>query len=861
MRRHHARVKPTLPGLRRPVLAALVLVVASTATAAAQEPRTRAERTDYLETSRYEDVLAFIDAIADAPVLHPTHFGYSYQGRRLPLVVVARGLADATPEAVRATGRTRVLVFANIHAGEVEGKEAAQVLLRSFANGEREAWLDSLVVLIAPIYNADGNEAVAVMNRARQNGPLSGVGTRHNAQGLDLNRDHVKLESPEARSLVALIREWDPHVVVDLHTTNGTRHAYHLTYSPPLNPNTAPTIVDFLRDRWLPEVTRRIRDQHGWHLHYYGNAYDPGVGEVGWVTFDHRPRFNNNYVGLRNRFAILSEAYSYASFRDRVAVTLAFVEEILAFAARHAGEIRRRVAAAEAESPVGGRLALRADLERGPLVEILMGEVEERLSHISGRRYLERTDVVEPVRMPEYGTFRPAERERVPEEYYVPAELTAVVDLLALHGVRTIALAEAQVLDLERFVIDSTRLAEREFEGHHERELFGRWVAVRDTLPRGTLVVPVAGQPLARLAFYLLEPRSDDGVVAWNVVDGALEETPDHYAILRLPAAAEPRPAWQPRGPPTEAEFRGLAAAPGGVAWAGGRNGIWARTIDGGEHWVTGTVPGADSLFLVDVHAVDASEAYVLATHFDGGLARIYQTTDGGAHWRAVFEDRRPGAFYDGLAFWDDRRGVAFGDAIDGRMTIVYTMDGRRWVPAERVPQALEGEGGFAASGTAIVTAGRRHAWIGTGAGERARVLRTDDGGRTWTAAEAPLPAGPTAGIFGVAFRDTLNGVAVGGDYTDTTGVARNVLRTRDGGRSWELVGRSAPAGVRWGVAYVPGSRPPMLVAVGPAGSGYSLDDGSTWTRIDRTGFNTVAFSGPREGWAAGVRGLVARLR
>ena len=328
------------------------------------------------------------------------------------------------------------------------------------------------------------------------------------------------------------------------------------------------------------------------------------------------------------------------------------------------------------------------------------------------------------------------------------------------------------------------------------------------------------------------------------------------------PDAGEVRAAgWEPLTLATEAEFRGLAAAPGGVAWAAGSGGTFAMTADGGRTWRVGTVPGADSLFLVDAHALDARTAYLLGTHFDGGLARIYRTADGGHSWERVFEDARPGAFYDGFAFWEGHRAVAFGDAIDGRMTIVRTEDGARWVEADVVPSALAGEGGFAASGTAIATAGRRHAWIGTGAGPRARVLRTADGGRSWEAAETPLPGAPSAGIFGIAFRDTLNGVAVGGDYTDTTSAVLNVIRTRDGGRTWALVSRTAPDGVRYGVAYVPGAHPARLVAVGPSGSGVSMDDGETWTVLDRVGVNTVAFSGPGEGWVAGVKGLVMRWR
>ena len=358
-----------------------------------------------------------------------------------------------------------------------------------------------------------------------------------NAQGLDLNRDHMKLRSPEARSLVGLIDRYDPHIVVDLHTTNGTQHAYHLTYSPPLHPDTDAALVELVRRDLLPYATERIRDVGGWRAYYYGNAYAPDNGELGWYTFDYRPRFNNNYVGLRNRIAVLSEAYSYASFRDRVEATLAFVEAILDYAHGNARRIKDAVAAADARDLRGERLPLRAVFERGAEAEILMGATEERLSRYSGLRYLARLDSVRPERMAEYGAFAATETERVPESYFVPSGLDSVVDLLALHGVRTRALPEPLRVEGEQFVVDSMHVAEREFQGHREREVYGQWVPAVLDLPAGTLEVPMT-QPLARLVFHLLEPRAPDGVVNWNLVDEALEADAGSYPILRGPASA-----------------------------------------------------------------------------------------------------------------------------------------------------------------------------------------------------------------------------------------------------------------------------------------------------------------------------------
>ncbi|MBT3326302.1 MAG: M14 family metallopeptidase [Gemmatimonadales bacterium] len=504
--------------------------VPSAAQARFDELLTRAERTEFTETSSYEDVVELATRIAEmSQDIHMTTFGYTNEGRALPLLIV--GAPDATPESVLGTGKTRVYIQGNIHAGEVCGKEALLMLLRRFATGDYPTWTNDLVLLVAPIYNADGNERVSLGNRPRQHGPIGGMGQRPNAQGLDLNRDHTKLDSPEARSLVGMMNAYDPHVGIDLHTTNGTRHAYHLTYSPPLHPNTPSSIDRMLRDRWLPEVTSRVKEKHGWDYYYYGNA---NPRRPGWYTFDHRPRFNNNYVGLRNRFAILSEAYAYATFEDRVRGTLWFVEEVLDFAEQNAGEIRDIVAAADRQTVVGTSLATRAQFQQSEQeVTILMGEVDEERHPNTGSIILRRRDVVNPTRMYEYGTFEPAETAIAPAAYYILPEADEAIDKIEAHGLTVIRYATERELPVERFVIDSTTVAPREFQGRHERTIWGNWVATIETLPAGTAYVSV-DQPLGRLAFTLLEPRSDDGFVAWALLDEQIEA--GELPVLRVAA-------------------------------------------------------------------------------------------------------------------------------------------------------------------------------------------------------------------------------------------------------------------------------------------------------------------------------------
>ena len=527
--------------------AATVLVAAIHPAAAptVAEIRTVPETTNYQQTSTYSDVVAFLEAVDRASDrVHLTTFGNSSENRALPLAVI--GAPAATADAVRRSRKLRVYIQGNIHGGEVEGKESAQMLLRDLAAGHHEDWLRSMVFLIAPIYNADGNERVALDNRGPQYGPMGGQGQRANAQGLDLNRDHMKLDSPEARAVVKLMNEYDPHVAIDLHTTNGTHHAYHLTYSPPLHPAVDGNLVGLLRKEWLPFVTKAVREKYGWEYAYYGNVSGSGgrgaPREPGstaapaprrWETFDHRPRFNNNYLGLRNRFALLSEAYAYLTFHDRILATTRFIEESLTFANTHAGRIRRLADAADRTRLVGARLPLRAELQNTGTVEVLLGEVTRHTHSVDGHLMNLRSEVRNPETMLDFSTFTGIERERVPAAYYVPAVLTQALERMTAHGIAVTRLTTPAELAVEEFRIDSNQAAAVAFQNHHERTLTGAWVAAKRQLPAGTVKVALT-QPLARLAFYLIEPRSDDGLVNWNLLDEALRNA-KIYPIVRAP--------------------------------------------------------------------------------------------------------------------------------------------------------------------------------------------------------------------------------------------------------------------------------------------------------------------------------------
>lgn len=311
-----------------------------------------------------------------------------------------------------------------------------------------------------------------------------------------------------------------------------------------------------------------------------------------------------------------------------------------------------------------------------------------------------------------------------------------------------------------------------------------------------------------------------------------------------------------------QATLQAVSPVNDSVVWVGGHAGVILRTVNGGGTWTRLAAPGGDSLQFRDVHAVSRDTAYVLSAG-PGERSRIYHTNDAGATWQLQFFNRDSSAFYDCFDFWDARHGMAISDAVGGRLVLITTRDGRTWAPVspETIPVAGPGEGAFAASGTCLITRRPGYVWIGTGAGGAGKVYRSGDAGATWTVAAVPLERGsPSSGVVSLAFRDSLRGMALGGDLTAGDAFRDNVARTADGGRTWALGRRPPFPGAVYGSAYAPSSVGPMLVSVGPNGAALSHNDGLTWTALSSQGYWAVAFAGPRRGWMVGPGGRIARF-
>jgi dipeptidyl-peptidase-4 len=511
---------------------------------------TVAEQSDYTQTSTSAQVQELIERIhARSKVMQITDLGKTVEGKSIPLIILSNpefklpAPHAAGPATSVAHGRDRdhrpiCFIMANIHAGEVEGKEACLMLAREIALNPDYALLNDLIVIIAPNYNADGNDKFddVAKNRPGQDGPAR-CGVRPNAQGFDLNRDYIKLEAPESRALVKFLNDIDPDITIDCHTTNGSHHRYVLTYDAPLNPSGHPAPIDFVRNQLLPEVTKRVKANAGYDMWFYGNF---NRDHTTWESYSAQPRFGGSYQGLRNQMTVLSEAYSYAPFKDRVIASREFIREILQFVAENKSkviEINRRAreeTARQGENPqphdvVGIRHRMAAFNQSA----IVKG-YERAKGGEGGAATDPHMDLGAPkdYAVVHLGRFEPTLAVSRPHAYIIPPTPVSdtIIEKLKQHGIAVSEFTGEAVCDV--YTVTAILCAQREFQMHREVKLDVESKRERRTILKGSFIVSTA-QPLGTLAVYLLEPQSEDGLVTWNFFDDVIE-TGEEFPILRV---------------------------------------------------------------------------------------------------------------------------------------------------------------------------------------------------------------------------------------------------------------------------------------------------------------------------------------
>jgi hypothetical protein len=525
---------------------AIGLVLLLAAPAHAVEPVTVVEATNYSRTLLYQDVIDFlyqVERTSSLVALAP--LTTSAEGRMVPLVILSKERVR-TPAELRATGKRAVLIVANIHAGEVEGKEACQMLIREIGSGRLAALLDAQTILVVPIFNADGNDKLG-KNRRDAGPEIAGV--RHNGQYLDLNRDYTKLESPEVKALVRLFNAWDPALFVDMHTTNGSYHREPVTYTTCANPNASPLLTDYMWKKLFPAAAATLAKKYGWDSLPYGEFADHADPDKGWLNDTIEARYGTNYFGLRNRLSILDENYSYADFKTRVLASFAFVRAVLEFTGANIGEIAALEHNADGETAAAFRerpFAVEATIEK--LMDVTVRSFEFSKQPIKpedkakyppwvGDVLIKPTEVLRDYTVPYLALAKPKRTIPLPFGYVVLPGQDEAVRIVQAHGIAVERLLGGCQMEAVRFVVEKVELAKNIFQGHVLVSLTGHDEKVEVELPTGSVFVDMR-QPLARLIPVLLEPDSTDSLAAWGFFNRALvrqwSNEPGSYPVLRV---------------------------------------------------------------------------------------------------------------------------------------------------------------------------------------------------------------------------------------------------------------------------------------------------------------------------------------
>lgn len=510
------------------------------------QPMTVAERSGFRQTSRYDDVIQFIFSLQkSSDKIAVTKLTDSFEGRMIPLVIISQRGIRSLHES-RLYPKPVVLINANIHAGEVEGKEAVLMLMRDFAHNRMDALLDNQHILIIPIFNPDGNEKIG--HNRRDNGPeLAGV--RYNGQHLDLNRDFLKLESPEVQALVRLFNRWDPILFVDLHTTNGSFHREPVTYSTQINPNTDPALRDYMWNKLFPEVARTLKKQFAVDSVPYGNYVDRFQPEKGWVNWATHARFGFNYLGLRNRFSILNENYAHADFKTRVLSCLGFLKSILLFTGQHIQDMKKLAARSDLETVQkfsDAPFALESKTEK--LCEIRLQSYEfkkVKLTPEEKKKYppwygdyrVEKTDKQVDYTLPYFAQPVAKTTTSLPRGYIVLPHHPGIIKKLEQHGLIMEKTVNEFKTTVEEIHLDEIKPSTRIYQGHIRLECKTRYESREMVIPAGSHLV-LLDQPLSRLIPVLLEPESGDSLFSWGFFNREIisqwTNRPQRYPIYRL---------------------------------------------------------------------------------------------------------------------------------------------------------------------------------------------------------------------------------------------------------------------------------------------------------------------------------------
>ena len=424
--------------------------------------------------------------------------------------------------------KNKAIVFINngIHAGEPCGVDACLSFSEDLLNKkELQALLEKVVVCIVPFYNIDGGLNRGCCSRANQNGPKE-HGFRGNARNLDLNRDFIKCDAKNTRSLIELIQLVKPHVFIDTHISNGADYSYNMTLIVSQHNKMHALPGNFLTSKMVPAIYADMKLKNNEMCPYVNTLKEtPDSGLVGFLE---TPRFATGYTALYNILGFVTEAHMLKPYPIQVKATYDLLITLMSITNRYADEIisiKKRAEEDIANTQKSFALNWVIDTSRFDLLSFKGYEAGYKKSNISGlnRLYYDRNkSFIKAVKYFNY--YNPVDDVEKPKAYLIPQAWSEVINLLQINGVKMTKLERDSNILVKGYYIENYKTTSKPYEGHYlHSNIEVRKEEMLIHFHRGDYLIP-CNQTSNRFIVETLEPKAIDSYFSWNFFDSALQQ-------------------------------------------------------------------------------------------------------------------------------------------------------------------------------------------------------------------------------------------------------------------------------------------------------------------------------------------------
>ncbi len=483
------------------------------------------EKSNFLETPRYDKTIEYCEQLADhSDFIEYTSFGKSVQGRDLPLLIIDRN-RNFTPQAIKESGNAVLMIEACIHPGESEGKDAGFMLLRDILiHNKYPELLENTSILFIPIFNADGHERFSAYNRINQNGPKE-MGWRTTAENYNLNRDFTKADAPEMQQWLTLFNQWLPDMFVDIHTTDGADYQYAITYGMHVMGDMNPEQTDW-QNQYLGKIEEQLKKDDILMFPYvsFRRWHDPRSGLIRQTS---SPRYSTGYLASQNRPALLVETHMLKDYKTRVDATYQLLKHTIAYTDTHYQTLKgmNRKADNESENMAGKEFVLSYYTSQKDSTTVLFKGVEYDIVHsdLTDGIWVQFSDKPKDYNLVLFDSLMPGKKALLPNAYIIPVQWYHVINKLKLHGIQYITLNEPKEIAAKTYKFSDIKFAGFPFEGRQMVEDFEmEEVAMLKTYMPGSVIVPL-NQRTGKIIAHLLEPEGPDSFLRWGFFNSIFE--------------------------------------------------------------------------------------------------------------------------------------------------------------------------------------------------------------------------------------------------------------------------------------------------------------------------------------------------